>query len=200
MKNLFRIAVAAVACLSAHLAFAQTAPAPSIHNIVHSYPELNFSGPLAKVDPALHPEMGIKSQVTPAVSGPAPPLTRAIVYAVGSTQYGGWEYMTSLNQASTVGMHGGAQLRVVVQVIGYGYGPWAYAGPTLLASPDGLYQNQSICIVGGYYTTACPVGAAIVGFYQYFDMDGYVPPIGFSWKSQSLNAPNNWLTTQIQIK
>ncbi len=200
MKNLFRLAVTAVACLSAHLAFAQNAPAPALHNIVHSYPELNFSGPLAKANPVLHPEMGEKSLVTPAVSGPAPPLTRAIVYAVGSTQYGGWEYMTTLNQASTVGIHGGAQLRVVVQVIGYGNGPWGSASGTLLQAPDGLYQTQSICVVGGYYTTACPAGAAIVGQYQYFDLDGYSTPNTFSWKSQSLNDPWNWLTTQIQIK
>jgi hypothetical protein len=182
------------------LAFAQNAPAPALHNIVHSYPELNFSGPLAKANPVLHPEMGEKSLVTPAVSGPAPPLTRAIVYAVGSTQYGGWEYMTTLNQASTVGIHGGAQLRVVVQVIGYGNGPWGSASGTLLQAPDGLYQTQSICVVGGYYTTACPAGAAIVGQYQYFDLDGYSTPNTFSWKSQSLNDPWNWLTTQIQIK
>ena len=187
MKNLFRFAVAAVTFLSAHLAFAQSTPA--VHNIVRSYQELNFSGPLAKADSALHPEMGVKSQVMPAVSGSAPPLTRALVYAVGSTQYGGWEYMTTINQASTVGMHGGAQLRVVVQVIGYGDGPWGYASGQLLQSPDGLYQTQSICVVGGYYTTACPAGAAIVGQYQYFDLDGYSTPNTFSWKSQSLNSP-----------
>ncbi|HEY8023629.1 MAG TPA: DUF4879 domain-containing protein [Burkholderiaceae bacterium] len=200
MKNLFRFAVAAVACLSAHLAVAQSAPSPAVHNIVRSYQDLNFSGPLAKVNPMLHPEMASQLQITPAVSGPAPPLTRALVYAVGSTQYGGWEYMTSIGQASTVGMHGGAQLRVVVQVIGYGFGPWGYAAGQLLQSPDGLYQSQSICIVGGYYTTACPVGAAIVGFYQYFELDGHSAPVGFAWKSQSVNTPWNWLGTQIQIQ
>ena len=58
----------------------------------------------------------------------APPLTQDEVFAVGSSQYGGWEYMTSPTQASTVNDHGGALLRVVIRELGYGNHQVVYMG------------------------------------------------------------------------
>jgi hypothetical protein len=154
--------------------------------------ELASGGPLAKVPPA-----GLTAAATVVPRGPAPPLTRELVYAVGSTQYGGWEYMTTIGQMSTVGDHGGAQLRVVVQEIGYGNNPLAWmAGSMLPLSAN--YQNDSICISGNYYVSPCPVGGIVVGWYRYYNLDGWQDNF-FQYQNTSTNSPYNTLSTSINI-
>ena len=128
----------------------------------------------------------------------APALSREAVFAVGSTNYGGWEYMTSTTQQSTVGHHGGAMMRVVVQELGYGGTPIVtYAGVQLPSSAD--YENDPICAVNGSYTTSCPAGSSYVGYYRYFDLDGDQGGSAFTYQNTSTNAPGNTIGTRINI-
>ncbi|WP_203179311.1 DUF4879 domain-containing protein [Xanthomonas citri] len=83
-------------------------------------------------------------------------LSRVIVYAVGSTQFGGWEYMTTVSQASTTGNHGGTQLRVVVQEVGYDGSGTAWMNGAVLPS-SANYFNDPFCQTGSSYT-ACSTG------------------------------------------
>jgi hypothetical protein len=191
-KGLFTLAGVLLAGTTASVAQTQTVEAPVQREITTFPVELASGGPLAKV---------VTDGVTAAneaLRGPAPPLTRVMVYAVGSTQYGGWEYMTTIGQQGTVGDHGGAQLRVVVQEIGHGNVPLAYMAGSML--PDSAnYQNDTICISGNYYVSPCPVGGIIVGHYRYFNLDGWQDNI-FQYQNTSMNSPFNTLSTSIYIQ
>jgi hypothetical protein len=172
---------------------APPASAPAQRAITTFSEDLRFAEPLARAVTGGALKGGF---ALPADT--APPLSRELVYAVGSTLYGGWEYMTTIGQTATAGQHGGAQLRVVVQEIGYGGTPFAYmAGNFLPASAN--YENDPICIVGNYYTTPCPAGYLVVGFYRYFDLDGYGTPGEFTYQNTSIVSPFNTLSTQIDI-
>ncbi|WP_152527466.1 DUF4879 domain-containing protein, partial [Xanthomonas citri] len=129
------------------------------------------------------------------ILAPAPPLSRVIVYAVGSTQFGGWEYMTTVSQASTTGNHGGTQLRVVVQEVGYGGGGTAWMNSAVLPS-SANYFTDPFCQTGSYYT-ACSAGQTVVGFYHYYNLDGYQSGL-FKYQNYSLNAGPT-LSMQINI-
>src|SRR5690349_10481869 len=127
-KGLFTVAGVLLATATASVAQTPKVEAP-VQRVITTFPvELTFSGPLIKAVP----QGAMAAKVVPLA--PAPPLTRELVYAVGSTQYGGWEYMTTIGQLSTVGDHGGAQLRVVVQEIGYGNIPVAWMAGSMLPS------------------------------------------------------------------
>ena len=188
------VMVGSVLAVTADGLAAPQANPPAQRAITTFSEELGFAGPLAR---AVTGGALKDSQAIPADT--APPLSRELVYAVGSTLYGGWEYMTTIGQASTVGLHGGPQLRVVVQEIGYGGQPFAYyAGSLLPVSAN--YENDPICIVNNYYTSPCPVGFLVVGFYRYFDLDGDGTPGEFTYRNTSLNYPWNTLSTQIDIQ
>lgn len=88
-------------------------------------------------------------------------------------------------------------MRVVVREIGYGGTPIAYMAGSLLATAKN-YQNIPICIVGGYYST-CTAGNTIVGWYRYFNLDGYNSG-QFNYQNTSLNSPWNTLSRGIYIK
>ncbi len=153
--------------------------------------KLNF---LARETPSL---MALSPQAA------APQLSRELVYAVGSTQYSSssgnlWEYMTTIGQTSTVGDHGGAQLRVVVQEIGYGGSPTLRMNGVILAKTAD-YQDTSICIVGSSYTFPCPAGYTVIGYMRYINLDGYQSGT-FSYQNSSLNSPYTTLSTSINIK
>ncbi|AEY69549.1 hypothetical protein AH2_00039 [Burkholderia phage vB_BceS_AH2] len=172
-RVLFSVVAAVAVAVCGTSAFAQTAP-------------LEFSGALAKAPDAKAPEL----------RAPAPPLSRIIMFAVGSSNCG-WEYMTTIGQISTTCDHGGAQLRAVVQEIGYGGTPIAWMQGGLLPN-SANYLNEAICIVNGYYTTACPNGATIVGWYRYFNLDGYQNG-QFQEQNTSIVSPFNTLSTFINI-
>jgi len=201
MKYFVKIFIAVVSLFSAFTVSAQgaaTAGAP-VYSVISTFEDAIFDSPIALVGGKVQSSataQPLASSVTPAAS--ASPLTRVAVYAVGSTLYGGYEYMTTLGQLSTVWDHGGTQLRVVVQEIGYGGTPTAYMAGTLLAAAKN-YQNTPICIVGGYYTSPCPAGYTIVGWYRYFNLDGYNSG-QFTYRNTSLNSPWNTLSTGIYIK
>ncbi|MEA9594184.1 DUF4879 domain-containing protein, partial [Xanthomonas campestris] len=73
---------------------------------------------------------------------------------VGKPQ--GWEYMTTVGQASTTGNHGGTQLRVVVQEVGYDGSGTAWMNGAVLPS-SANYFNDPFCQTGSSYT-ACSTG------------------------------------------
>ncbi|MBK1641618.1 DUF4879 domain-containing protein [Chromatium okenii] len=134
---------------------------------------------------------------TDSQRAPAPPLTQVYIPAVGSSNCD-WEYMTSVGQNSTVCNHGGVQLRVVVQEIGYGGAGIAWMNGNLLPS-SAKYFTQSICVVGGSYVFPCPAGYTIVGWMKYYNLDGYQSGT-FKYQNTSLNSPWNTMFTQIYIQ
>lgn len=129
---------------------------------------------------------------------PAPPLTRVAVYAVGSSNCGGWEFMTTIGQLSTTCDHGGAQLRAVVQEIGYGGSPFVWMNGSFLPS-SANYLTESICIVGSSYVFPCSAGGTAVGWMKYYNLDGYQSGT-FKFQDTSINSPWNTIFTQIYIQ
>lgn len=191
-KGLFTLVGILLASTTVAVAQTQTDDA-SVQRLLTTFPvALTSGGPLTKVvsEQVAIPKVPLRA--------PAPPLTRELVYAVGSTQYGGWEYMTTIGQSSTVGDHGGAQLRVVVQEIGYGSSPFAWMAGSMLPS-SANYQTDSICISGNYYVSPCPVGGIVVGWYRYYNLDGWQDNL-FQYQNTSTNSPWNTLSTSIYIQ
>ncbi|UTH74469.1 DUF4879 domain-containing protein [Chromobacterium sp. IIBBL 290-4] len=177
---------AAIAALSAVVAMAQPGGASGSLQSIEA-PNLSMPVPARAAKP-----QGAQT------FGSAPALSRLAVAAVYSTKYGGWENMSSIGQAATVGQHGGAQLRVLVQEIGYGNNPvGSYAGGTLPTAKN--YQTDPICVVNNQYTSPCPAGYTVVGFYRYYNLDGFTAPGTFSFQDTSSNAPWNTLYTKIYI-
>jgi hypothetical protein len=191
-KGLLTLAGVLLASTTAAVAQTQTVEAPN-QRVTTTFPVgLTFGGPLTKVvsDGA--------TAANAALRAPAAPLTRELVYAVGSTQYGGWEYMTEIGQQNTVGDHGGAQMRVVVQEIGHGNTPLAWMLEVLLPL-SANYQNDAICISNGYYVSPCPVGSIVVGYYRYYNVDGWFNG-WFTYQNTSTNSPWNTLLTSMYIQ
>ena len=159
---------ATIFLFAALTASAQDKPAPETPKAFAAFHPLKLhNGPLAQ---ALGPAAAAASNVQ--LKGPAPQVSRVTVFAVGSSQYGGWEYMTTVGQTSTAADHGGELLRVVVQVIGYDNPAmnWSTMDGTYTAA---AYQSESLCIVNGFYDTSCPVGTVVVGWLRYYNWDGF---------------------------
>lgn len=191
MKYYVKIFIAVASLFSAFVVSAQDVAGVPVYNVISTFDDANFDSPVAQVSGKMQSSVSVQPMAS------APPLTRVAVYAVGSTLYGGWEYMTTVSQLSTVGNHGGTQLRVVVQEIGYGGNPIVYMAGSLLATAKN-YQNIPICIVGGYYAS-CTAGYTIVGWYRYYNLDGYNSG-QFTYQNTSLNSPWNTLSKSIYIK
>lgn len=133
-----------------------------------------------------------------APRAPAPPISQVAVLAVGSSQAGGWEYMTSPGQLSTALDHGGSELRVVVRQIGYGGSPIGSLRGSAL--PGGAqYMTERLCVDGSGYTQQCQPGQTIVGWLYYFNLDG-AQDGDFGFQNTSLNAPFNTAYTAIHIR
>jgi hypothetical protein len=127
---------------------------------------------------------------------PAPPLTAMVVSNVFSSNVG-WEAIGS-GQLSTFYNHGGAQLRVVTDELGYGHIPVArMLGAVLPSSAN--YQTQYICVSGGVLVLGCSPGQSIVGFRKYWNVDGRQSG-NFSYQNTSTNSPWNTLSTAITIQ
>ena len=117
------------------------------------------------------------------------------VFAVGSTNYGGWEYTSGLT--TTTNDHGGAQLRPAVLEIGYGASSIAWMSTSLLPS-SAMYASTPVCITGVYYTWPCTAGQTVVGFLREYNLDGYQGGI-FKYQNTSINSPRNTMSVQINI-
>jgi hypothetical protein len=133
-----------------------------------------------------------------ALSGPAPALSYLQVAFVGSSNVSGFWETIAPSQFSTVQDHGGVQLRVVTDELGYGNARVAlFNGAVLPASAN--YQTQSFCWNGSQYTTACTPGQIIYGFRRYWNLDGRQGG-SFYYQNTSTNSPFNTLSDTISIR
>lgn len=83
---------------------------------------------------------------TNAITASAPPLTHLQVYAAISSNYPQYEYF-SPNQLTSTYDHGGAELYVVTEELGYGYSQFARMNNALLQKFNELawdYNGDSI--------------------------------------------------------
>ncbi|WP_349970072.1 hypothetical protein [Pseudomonas caspiana] len=103
MKRIFGIAVA-LAIASVFAKSAATEERQEIHRAITVFPPILYQQ--SAMDRATV-ETTMLSQGGPDmhILAPAAPLSWVIVYAFGSTQLSGWEYMTTVGRAST-GNHG----------------------------------------------------------------------------------------------
>lgn len=92
-------------------------------------------------------------------------LSRVYVHAVNSTQ-GGNETIPH-GGSVTARDHGGAQMQIVTDEIGYGHG----ARAQLLGSPLRQVKYESLCNVGGR-PGPCPRGATLIGHRVTWDASG----------------------------
>lgn len=136
-------------------------------------------------------------EVAGQARAPAPPLSQVAVEAVGSSQAGGWEYMTTLGQLSTLRDHGGAELSVVVLEVGYGGSPSASINGALLPR-SAEYKTEPLCLNGGSLTP-CGIGQTYVAWRRYYQLDG-TQEGNFRYQNTSINAPFNTVSTDIYIR
>jgi hypothetical protein len=151
--------------------------------------------PLAAPDEAhLAP---LDANIAPPVNrAPAPGLTSARIYAVGSTSCG-WEYINGNGSGSTSCNHGGGELRVAIMEIGYGSNPIASMNGGQLPR-SARYSSTGICVTGTQYTWPCKAGQTIVGWLDEYNVDGYDSG-QFKYQNTSTNAPYNTVYTQINV-
>jgi Domain of unknown function (DUF4879) len=136
--------------------------------------------------------LDVSRRVTEAA---APRLSFLQIAFVGSSNIG-WEGITAL-QSMTSNDHGGAQLRVVTEEIGYGNLPVARFNGSVLANSKN-YFTETICWNGSVYVIPCSAGQTIVGYRKYWNLDGY--QIGsFSYQNKSTNSPWNTMSDSISI-
>lgn len=150
-------------------------------------------------EPVTHKEF---PEVRPQDS--APPLTSVSVYAVGSTQYGGWEKVAGKQQ--TDGDHGGSQLRVAVVEWGYATyssrnatynGSLVYNGSTLRS--DARYNEEPICGGSPSEPQPCGRGDTVVGYIEYYALDGLANSGQFTYSATSMISPTRTYRTQFYI-
>ena len=95
--------------------------------------------------------------------GPASGISYFEVYAVGSSQYGGWQLVPA-SQYSVSG-HGGSTLLVAVLQVGYGNDNPA----TMSGLSKNAYYEERLC---GNDLHVCSAGETITGWLYYYDMSG----------------------------
>lgn len=111
----------------------------------------------------------------------------------------GWEGVSG-SQYITLGDHGGAQMRVVTQELGYGNNPVAtWNGGQVSASVN--YKTDTICVNWARtgYDIPCLAGQTVVGFRKYWNFDGYQNGV-FTYQNQSTNSPWNTMYDSMSIK
>lgn len=137
--------------------------------------------------------------VTPRATtrAPAPPLTRAAVWAVGSTQANGWDEGLT-NAFITPSDHGGQQLRVAVWEVGYANSSSRIGkmNGTQLPQPT---QTEALCGTNTTTPIWCNTGGIVTGYMVYYVLDGYQSG-SFQDIATSLVFPYNQRNGQISIK
>lgn len=128
--------------------------------------------------------------------GPAPGLTYLQISYVGSSNIG-WE-QTPDGLYTTVYDHGGTQLRVVTDELGYGNLMVARMNGSVLPS-SAQYSNSTICWNGVSYVTPCSAGQTVAGWRRYWNLDGYQSGT-FSYQNTSINSPFNTMSDWINIR
>lgn len=127
---------------------------------------------------------------------PAPRLTSVAVYAVGSSQYSGWEI--TYRKYSTTYDHGGPVLLVAVEEWGYAgvRNAW-YNGTRLPASAQ--YGSDPICGGTPANPAGCSAGESPIAWIRYWKLDGYPDSGDFQYEASSANGPGTY-STHITIK
>ena len=129
----------------------------------------------------------------PAQAASAAPLSRMEVFAVWSSNCN-LEYTTG--KYTTTCDHGGAQLRVFVLEVGYGFNRKAsMMGDDLPRA--GIVDTLDVCMFGNQ-PYDCH-GQSIEGFIHEIKLDGYQNG-QFVYQNTSVNAPMNTMSTWIIIQ
>lgn len=129
----------------------------------------------------------------PVQAVPAAPLTRMEVYAIWSSNCG-WE--STRGKYATTCDHGGAQLRVFVLEVGYGFNRKAsMLGDDLPRA--GIVDTLDVCMVGDQPYNCH--GQSIEAFIHEIKLDGYQNG-QFVYQNTSVNAPQNTMSTWIRIQ
>ena len=129
----------------------------------------------------------------PVQAASAAPLTRMEVYAVWSSNCG---LESTRGKYTTTCDHGGAQLRVFVLEVGYGFNRKAsMLGDDLPRA--GIVDTLDVCMVGDQPYNCH--GQSIEGFIHEIKLDGYQGG-QFVYQNTSVNAPWNTMSTWIRIQ
>ncbi|MFG1496709.1 YolA family protein [Saccharospirillum sp. HFRX-1] len=135
-------------------------------------------------------------QLGSSARAPAPPLTLVSVLGVYSSSCG-WEYPPS-GAFSTSCNHGGSIMRVAVLELGYGSNRVAWMNGSVLPS-SAMYNRQPVCSnVYGELDLDCSPGQTVVGFVNYYNLDGEVDG-QFRFQDTSTNSPFNTMSVEINI-
>lgn len=131
-----------------------------------------------------------------STAAPAPGLSYLQITNVGSSNVG-WELVSAM-QTTTAFDHGGMQLRVVTDEIGYGNLPIARHNGAVLPS-SANYATQQICWNGSTYIIPCSPGQTVAGWRRYWNLDAHQNGT-FSYQNTSTNSPWNTLSDSLWIK
>ncbi len=128
--------------------------------------------------------------------GPAPALSYLEIYAIGSSNYNGWEYVSE-GQYSTTYDHGGTTMNAITLELGYGYVPVATMNGGQLPSAAS-YRSDSLCWGSDGNLDYCSSGETIAGWLKYWDISGQEGGT-FTYQNTSFN-PTNTMSDTINIK
>ena len=123
---------------------------------------------------------------------PAPNLSSVRVYAVGSSNYGDWEFLPT-GALSTANDHGG-QVQVAVLEFGYGVNPVA----TMNGNSVSIYESTAVCGPPSNFNFPCTNGQTMTGTMYIYDVSGYQNGT-FAYQHTSINAGGT-LYAQIYIQ
>lgn len=129
-------------------------------------------------------ELRLRREAAGGYTAAAPPLSYLQIYAVISSQYPAYEYL-SASQTSTVQDHGGAQMDVVTVELGYGASWWA----SMNSSQVSKYQTQTIVDSSN----------VVIGFYHWWIADGHASGT-FYYQNISQNSPFNLMSDSVYIQ
>jgi hypothetical protein len=141
---------------------------------------------------------GVSGQSVIGPAAAAPPLTYLQISAVGSSLVG-WEVFNNTYQTITDYDHGGSQMRVETVELGYGSNRVAKVNGGVLPS-SANYLTINICQdIYGQLNTTCSAGQVIVGFFRYWNLDGYQNAY-FTYQNTSTNSPWNTMSDAMSIR
>lgn len=149
-----------------------------LESIKGEYPNAQFIDVTAE-------ELQKQEEVKFGVRAPAPPLSSLEVYAAISTQHQNYEYF-SPNQLSSVYDHGGTELYIVTEELGYGHIRYAKFNGVNLKE----LQREHIDFNGD---------TIVDGWYIWWDASGNDSGT-FNYQNTSTNFPSNTMSDSIFIK
>lgn len=194
MPHLIKTTVISVLALMAGSAHAADATARQLDIHFGLVPGVNDTRHLGTLPvPGSASRPGARGAVV--ATGSAPALSYLQISNIGSSQVG-WEAIGAA-QTHTAQDHGGAQLRVVTDELGYGHVRVArFNGGVLPISANHL--TQRICWNGSAYVLSCSAGQTVAGFRRYWKLDGKQNG-SFSYQNSSTNPPWNTMSDSISI-